>query len=66
MVSEKKIGRPRKLRPEPPLPSDIKWIKHLQDMQSGSEQLLAALKHQHPRIIDYLLRNQQAKKEQNK
>ena len=65
-MSEKKIGRPRKLRPEAPLPSDIKWIKHLQAMKDGSEQLLAALKKQHPSIISYLLANQRAKKEQKK
>ena len=49
-----------------PLPSEIMWTKHVRAMRDGSEQLLAALKKQHPRIISYLLANQRAKKEQGK
>ena len=66
MVSEKKIGRPRKEGKDMPLPSEIMWTKHVKVMREGSEQLLAALKKQHPKIISYLLANQRAKKEQDK
>ena len=49
-----------------PLPSEIMWTKHIKVMREGSEQLLAALEKQHPKIISYLLANQRAKKEQGK
>ena len=49
MVSEMK--KPREVIYE------AKWEEHLAAMRSGSEELLSALKREHPAIIHRLLRN---------
>lgn len=38
-------------------PYEPRWEEHLAAMRKGSEELLSALKREHPRIIHHLLKN---------
>jgi hypothetical protein len=56
----------REPRQLPALPLEVRWNEHLEAMVRGSQELLAALKREHPHIIEHLLRRQREKKGQRK